>query len=115
MIKKYGIVPENHYTGKLTKKKTYNHKTLYNELYAYLENVKKDSFWNENIVISNVKELLNKHIGSPPQEFTFNNKNYTPEEFSNEVVNLGWEDYMKITSFKSTAFFQYTSLKVPDN
>jgi bleomycin hydrolase len=109
VIKKYGIVPEKNYTGKLTKKKTYNHNMLYNELYAYMDNVKKDSLWNEKIVIPKLIEILDKHIGSPPKEFVFNNKNYTPVEFANEVVNLQWNDYIKITSFKNTIFSVHKS------
>ncbi len=115
IIKKYGIVPEQDYTGKLSAQKTYNHKELYKELYAFMENVKRESLWNEKIVIPKVKEILNKYIGKPPNETDFNNKNYTPLEFAIEIVNLKWDDYIKVTSFNSTPFFQYTSLKVPDN
>ena len=70
VIKKYGIVPEMDYTGKLTQKKTYNQNKMYNELFAYMENVKKDSLWNENIVIPKVKDIMNNHIGSPPKEIS---------------------------------------------
>jgi bleomycin hydrolase len=115
VIKQYGIVPEKNYTGKLTQKKTYNHKQMYDELYAYMENVKKDSLWNEKIAIEKVKEIMNNHIGNPPKEFTYNNKKYTPIEFANEIVGLHWEDYVKITSFKSSEFFKQMSLNVPDN
>ena len=115
VIKKYGIVPEMDYTGKLTQKKTYNQNKMYNELYTFMENVKKDSLWNENIVIPKVKEIMNNHIGSPPKEISYKNEKYSPLEFANEIVNLKWEDYIKVTSFKTSDFFKPTSLNVPDN
>jgi len=115
VIEKYGIVPEQDYTGKLNRTKTYNHKKMYSELYEYMDSVKKDSLWNEKIVISKVKEILEKHIGNPPKQIMFNNKKWTPIEFAKEKVNLQWEDYLKITSFKNSEFYKYTDLKVPDN
>jgi len=115
VIKKYGIVPEKDYTGKITKKKTHNQKKLYSELYAYMNTVKRDLLWNEELVISKIKEILKKHIGNPPQEIIFKNKKYTPLEFANEIVDLKWEDYIKVTSFKDVKFFKQTALNVPDN
>jgi bleomycin hydrolase len=115
VFKKYGIVPENVYRGNNTNSKTYNHTTLYKELYSYMENVKKDSLWKEDIVVNRVKEILNNHLGEPPQNFIFKNNEYTPLEFANEIVNIQWEDYIKIMSFNRSPFFKFTSLNVPDN
>ena len=115
IIKKYGIVPEQDYTGKLKGRKTYNHKKMYNELYEYMDLVKRDSLWNEKIVISKVKEILEKHVGNPPEEITYKNVKYSPLEFAKNVINLIWDDYVKVTSFKNTEYFKYTALKVPDN
>ena len=115
VIKHYGIVPEQEYTGKIFETKTYNHKKMYNELYEYMNLVKRDSLWNEKIVISKVEEILKKHIGTPPEEFKFKNKKYTPIKFANDVVNLKWENYIKVTSFKYAEFFKKTVLNVPDN
>lgn len=115
IIQKYGIVPENVYTGNPTGNNSYNHTKLYDELYNYMDQVKKDSIWTENIVIPKIKEILNKHLGQPPLRFSYNSVIYSPLKFESEILNLPWQDYIQITSFKNADFYQYTSLAVPDN
>lgn len=115
VINKYGIVPENVYSGNKSDNKTYNHTKLYKKLNEYMEKVRSDSLWKEEIVVHRVKEILNKYLGEPPQKFNFKDKEYSPLEFANEIVNIHWNDYIKITSFKSSPFFQFTKLAVPDN
>ena len=115
VIKKYGIVPESIYTGKITNKVTYNHNNLYDELYAYMDKVKTDSIWNEEIVVQNVRIILNKYLGKPPKLITYKGNALTPIEFAKNIVQLDWDKYVKITSFKYTPFYKNCSLNVPDN
>ncbi|MFC2088266.1 C1 family peptidase, partial [Calditrichota bacterium] len=115
IIQKYGIVPERNYSGKTHKRNTYNHDKLYAELYEFRDKIKKESLWDEQLAESGIKKILNKYLGKPPESFKYDGGVYTPMSFMRNVVDLKWQDYIKITSFEYSLFNDFTLLKVPDN
>lgn len=114
-IKNYGLVPQEVYRGQTRSCKTYNHTALENELLSYIDQIKKENNWNEANVLQNIKKILNKHLGLPPQRFVFHGKEYTPQSFRDEVVKLPWSEYIILTSFTYAPFERYIELRVPDN
>ncbi len=115
IIQKYGIVPQSAYPGQTRSCKTFNHTTLENELMQFMEKIKTLQFWNEDVVLAEVRKILNKHLGPPPATFEFQGKSYTPESFRDQVINLPWDAYLTVTSFMYAPYNQYIELKVPDN
>jgi bleomycin hydrolase len=114
-IRQYGTMPASVYGEKEVSKQVYDHRALYTELQAVVDQVRKDQQWDEGAVVAKVKAVLNRHVGEPPARFTWEGKEYTPQTFLKDVVRLPWDDYLLVTSFQYAPFNQFIELKVPDN
>lgn len=115
LIKKYGIVPESVYPGNPRKYSTYNHDQFYAEIDQLKTKFVSTGLWDENEFIAELKIILDRHLGEPPQNFRFESKNYTPLSFRNNFVPLDLNDYIAVTSFLNGPFLTQIPLNVPDN
>lgn len=126
MIKKYGIVPSSDYTGLLNSEKVHNHYKFYKEMYEYTEKIEKygregklASKWKEGELISpwlnNFKKILDKNMGELPASIEYNDKVMTPIEFSENILNIPFNDYIKITSYSYLEFDKPGELLVNGN
>ena len=115
VIQTYGIVPESVYRGQAEFSPIYNHTLLEQELEDYIAQVRDQKLWDEQKGVGDVKSILDRHLGVPPEQFQFKNKTYTPLQFAEEFVGLPWKDYLYITSFSYDSFNRYITLNVPDN
>ena len=115
MWKKYGCVPANQYTGLKEGQKFHNHSKMFEEMYDYLKSCKKTNFWNEQVILENIKSIMNYYIGVPPEKFTYEGKEYTPKSFLKEVVKLNPDDYVNIMSLLEPGYWKVVSYDVPDN
>jgi bleomycin hydrolase len=113
--KKYGCVPEDAYTGKKPGQKHHNHSKMFNEIKIYLDNCKTNNIWDEELILSNVKSILNYYMGIPPAEFIFNNKKTTPLEFQQNEVKINLDDYVDIISLLEYGFGKSVVYDVQDN
>ncbi len=113
--KQYGIVPQVDYPGLGNNQKVYNHELLIDELHAYLGMVKKNGYWDEEVVVKSVRAILDKHLGVPPTHVTVEGKEYTPQEFLKNVLKLNCDDYVAILSLKHIPFWTKGIYPVPDN
>ena len=111
----YGIVPEDVYTGKKQGQKFHNHEIMYKEMNGYLENMKNSNSWNEEEGLNKIKSILNKYIGTPPENFTDEGKEYTPKEFLEKVTELNLDDYVDVLSYMQQPYYQKVEYEVPDN
>ncbi len=107
-IKKYGIVPMQAYKGQTRACNTFNHTALEKELGRLMRRVKELEIWDEDLVLAKIRQILDKHLGLPPQKFIYQGKEYTPLSFRDQVVNLPWEEYLMVTSFLYAPFYQFT-------
>lgn len=114
VVQKHGIVPEAVYSTRASGEEGYNHKVLYKELTAYIAAVKEEAIWDETVVITQVKSILDKHLGKPPETFDYEGTSYSSQSFQKAFVTLPWEDYLLVTSFKYAPFYTFTDLRVPD-
>ena len=57
--KKYGCVPAKEYTGLLNGRKFHDHSKMSSEMLSYLNRCKADNFWNEDVIIANIKSIMN--------------------------------------------------------
>jgi bleomycin hydrolase len=81
MMEMYGIVPFEAYEGKPHDQPFYNHEKMFTEINTYLKNCKKNNFWYEEAILSNIKSILNHYMGVPPKSFKYAGKTYTPKSF----------------------------------
>ncbi len=113
--KKYGVVPEEDYTGLLDGRKYQNHEEMVGEMKAYLASLKVTSSWNEEAALETIKSIMNHYLGVPPTEVTVNGKKMTPLQYLKDVVKLNPDDYVEILSYLQEPFYKKVEYKVPDN
>lgn len=111
---RYGAVPESIYSGLLLGKKSHDHSQLDHRLKGYLDSLLTrrpiPDRWLEGF-----KAILDDHLGKPPETFMFQEKQYTPKTFADEVLHFRASDYITITSFTHHPFYKPFILEIPDN
>jgi len=115
-IRRYGIVPEEVYTGKNIGEKKHNHSEMGSVLKAILDAVLKRGGsrltprWMDAF-----EALLDVYLGKPPEKFTYKGKSYTPKSFVSDYLGINPDDYVEFTSYTHHPFYQKCRLEVPDN
>jgi len=113
--KQYGIVPVEAYKGVVPPDALLNHDPLISDLKNLLEWSEEHSYWDEEMAVNLVKVILNKYLGTPPQEFVYKGKTYTPMTFFKDVVRLNMDDYVQFQSTLALPFYVKGVFDVPDN
>ncbi len=112
---KYGVVPEAVYPGKPKDMPFYDHSKMVKEMKDFLKGVKENNLWNEDFVLSTIKQILNKYMGEPPTQFTVDGKTYTPQTYLHDYLQLNLDDYVDIMSLKQFPYWTQQEYPVPDN
>ncbi|MGE5382988.1 MAG: C1 family peptidase [Omnitrophica WOR_2 bacterium] len=115
IMKKYGCVPYESYTGLLPGQKFYSHEKMFNELRKYVEFVKTNNLWDEQAVMANFKSILNHYMGEPPATVKINGKEMTPKEYMTSVLKLNPDDYCDVLSYMQKPYWKQVEYQVPDN
>ena len=112
-INEYGIMPEDAYRGLNYGSETHNHGELDKVLKGYMDGI--IGARNLSPVWSNAfSAILDTYLGSLPETFTYQGKQYTPHTFK-EFLGLKQEDYVSLTSFTHHPFYKPFAIEVPDN
>jgi len=115
VIKEYGFIPEEIYNGMNIGEEKHNHGEMDAVLKAIVDAVNKDRGgkitprWQEVI-----ESTLNIYLGTPPKEFSYQGKTYTPKSFA-ESLGFKPEDYVELTSYVHHPFYSKFDLEIPDN
>jgi len=115
IFEQYGVVPMSEYTGLINGRKYHSHDAMYTEMMGYLNSVKANNAWNEELVIETIKDIMNHHIGTPPNKFVVEGKKYTPKSYMNDYLKINPNDYVEILSCKQEVYWKQVEYKVPDN
>jgi bleomycin hydrolase len=116
MYKKYGTVPREVYTG-------LNYgtdKNKFGEMAALIEGVLAAVVKNPNGELTPnwqkaYAAVIDSYLGKVPENFTYKGKNYTPQTFAKEVVGINPDEYVEMSSFTTSPYYQKTTMMVPDN
>ncbi len=115
VIREYGIVPEEVYSGKVIGEENHIHGEMDAVIKGYVDAVIK----NRNRKLTPVWEkglegILDAYLGKIPENFEYKGETYTPKTF---VAALGIDpnDYIIISSFTHHPFYEAFILEVPDN
>lgn len=116
VMRTYGMVPEDAYTGKKNPKDPHNHATLEATLKGILnasanDNTQKIDF---EAIHSTVESTCDAFLGKVPEKFDYKGKSYTPKTYG-EALGINPDDYVFITSFTHHPFYSKFTLEVPDN
>ncbi|HLG02892.1 MAG TPA: C1 family peptidase [Bacteroidia bacterium] len=115
MMKIYGLVPYNDYTGLKPNQPFYEHASLFDELNAYLQHVKSAGAWSEAEVVSTVKSILGFHMGEPPSKVNVNGRTMSTHQYMTNVCKLNPDDYVEFMSLKQSPYWAKAEYDVPDN
>lgn len=113
MVKKFGLIPQENYTGLRLGEDAHNHEEVEAVLLGILEAVTKQE--NPSLHWRNaVKGVLDAYLGMVPEKFKVKGKDYTPRSFA-DLLGVIPEDYISITSFSHHPFNSWFILEVADN
>lgn len=115
IVKEYGLVPEEVYSGLNYGTDIHRH----GELDAVLEAYVKAVISNKNKSITTAWKdgfngILDAYLGKIPESFSYQGKEYTPKSFA-ESLELDMDDYLSFTSFTHHPFYNSFAIEVPDN
>jgi len=115
VLKKYGMVPEEVYSGKVIGEENHIHGEMDAVLASDVEVVIKNSnkkltpVWHKGF-----EGLLDAYLGKIPEKFTYKGKEYTPTSFA-QMLGLNPDDYIEISSYTHHPFYSPFILEIPDN
>lgn len=112
----HGAIPEEIYNGINYQEENHIHGEMDNLLKAMVDAIVK----NPNRQLSPIWPLaiagaLNAYLGEIPEKFSVEGKEYTPQTYAKEYLQLNPSDYVMVTSFSHHAFYKPFILEVPDN
>jgi len=116
VIKEYGIVPDEVYNGLNYGEEKHVHgeldRILLDQAKAVVENPNKKltTAWHDAL-----NGTLDSYLGKLPEKFSYQGKEYTPQSFAQNFVNLNLDDYVEISSFSHHPFYSKFIIEVPDN
>lgn len=116
VLKRYGMMPEQAYTGKKDPSAPHNHKLMETTLKNVLsvtadDNVTRIDFESLH---NSVENICDNFLGKVPEKFDYNGKSYTPKTYA-EATGINPDDYVFLTSFTHHPYYQKFALEVPDN
>jgi bleomycin hydrolase len=116
VLKNYGMVPEEVYTGKKNVTDQHNHKLLETTLInilrpAALSETQEIDF---SFIHNSVNAVCDEFLGKIPEKFDYKGKSYTPKTYA-EATGLVAGDYVYLTSFTHHPFYSKFVLEIPDN
>lgn len=113
--KEYGIVPESVMNGLQYGEVMHVHNELESASRAYLDEIIK----NPNRKLSTAWKkgfdgIIDAYLGTAPEKFTYNGKEYTPKSFAAEL-GINPDDYVSLTSYTHHPFYTEFPIEVEDN
>lgn len=113
--KEYGAVPASAYSGLVPGQDKHDDVVMVDEMADYLRSQKEHNYWDEATIITQIRAILDRYMGRPPEDFEYEGKLYTPRRFLEEVVRLKLDDYVQFMSTLSLPFYTKGKYDVPDN
>lgn len=113
LMKKYGAMPEELYTGLIYGDSLHKHSEIDAVLKAYLDAIIAQKTISPAWRVG-FNALLDSYLGVVPEKFTYKGKEYTQKSFG-ESLGLNYADYIEITSFTHHPFYGSFALEIPDN
>jgi bleomycin hydrolase len=114
-IEQYGCMPLSAYSGLVNGALKHNHTPMFEEMNNYLQFIKRNNYWDEEVALSEIKAIMNKYIGTPPEQFEYEGKIYTPLEFNKQICRINRNDYVDFMSTLRYPFYKTALYNVPDN
>lgn len=112
MFAKYGALPQEAYSGNDygSPGSSERMNKLTSEILKKAVAGKFDPTWKDRYI-----RTIDSCMGAVPERFTYEGKEYTPKTFAKEVVGINPADYVELSSFNTSPYYEKAVLMVPDN
>lgn len=120
IIKRYGVVPNDVYSGMRSDEDRINHRELFNVLDGLVHGVLKTvESLRKSESLSGAwrfafSGVLDAYLGAVPSTFRYKGKEHSPNSFA-AFLKLNMDDYVSITSFTHFPTNELCMLEIPDN
>jgi bleomycin hydrolase len=116
VLRTYGMVPEEVYTGKKDLNAPHNHHLLETTLKNVLQPASLDETQKIDFVFmhNSINAICDEYLGKVPEKFDYRGKNYSPRSYA-DATGLNPDDYIFVTSFSHHPFYKTCMLEIPDN
>ncbi len=117
VIRNYGIVPLDVYSGLNYGTTSHDHSELFEVLNGGLQGVLTTTKNGKTLTTSWMAALngiLDAYLGKDIKEFEYKGKKYTPKSYA-KAIGLNMDDYVSLTSFTNHGMYEKCSLAIPDN
>lgn len=116
VMKNYGMVPEEVYSGLNYGEESHVHGEMDEVLKSYVDGVIK----NKNKKLSTAWKqgfdgVLDAYLGVLPESFEVDGKTYTPQTYMKEAVGINPDDYIQVSSYTHHPIYSKFIIEVPDN
>ncbi len=116
VMKKYGAVPEEVYSGLNYGEDKHVHGEMDEVLKAYVDAVIE----NKNKKLSTAWKggfdgILDSYLGKLPETFEVDGKTYTPQTYLKDVTGINPDDYIQVSSYTHHPLYSKFIIEVPDN
>ncbi|HUR66281.1 MAG TPA: C1 family peptidase [Chitinophagaceae bacterium] len=106
VIKNFGLVPEEVYSGKGRNEMNHNHSLMDTALSQLMkEFVAKDITELDREQEASINQLLDYYYGPVPTEFIYKGRTYTPHSFREQYLGINLDDYVELTSYTHHPFY----------
>jgi bleomycin hydrolase len=117
VIRNYGIVPLDVYSGLNYGTTSHDHSELFEVLNGGLQGVLTTTKNGKTLTTSWMTALngiLDAYLGKDIKEFDYKGKKYTPKSYA-KAIGLNMDEYVSLTSFTNHVMYEKCSLAIPDN
>lgn len=111
-VEKYGLVPEEYFSG-IVEGNKHDHGEMVSLLTAMVEAEAKQSRPSSRWLPAFGK-VLDVYLGTSPGEFSYQGETLTPESFAKKL-EFQASDYVSLTSYNHHPFYRSFVLEIPDN
>ena len=113
VMKNYGMVPENIYSGKPNPALPHNHGNLDTVISHFVTQMLYEGVTMlDQQQTKYVDSVLDYYLGIVPSQFNYQGKMYTPKSYLKDVLEINPDDYVEITSYTHHPF--YTTFVLED-
>lgn len=119
VIRNYGIVPLDVYSGLNYGTESHNHSELFAVLDGAVQGLLGHMKGSRSGQITTawktaLNGILDAYLGDDLKEFEYEGKKYTPKSYA-KAIGLNMGDYVSLTSFTNHPDYQKCQLAIPDN
>ncbi|MBC7872934.1 MAG: aminopeptidase [Ferruginibacter sp.] len=106
VIKNFGLVPEEAYSGKRQGEVNHNHAKMDTIFSRFVQDCVRSGITELDAKQDAwITSVLDQYLGPVPDEFVYQGRTYTPHSFSEQHLELNPDDYVEITSYTHHPFY----------